>query len=866
MGAVRTTCPYCGVGCGISASVTGERALAVSGDKAHPANAGRLCSKGTHLGETVGLEGRLLHPEIGGERVEWDEALDLVAARFRDTVREHGPDSVAFYVSGQLLTEDYYVANKLMKGFIGSANIDTNSRLCMASAVAAHIRAFGEDVVPCSYSDLEEAELILLVGSNTAWCHPVIWQRIEKARAENGCKLVVVDPRRTETAAMADLHIPIAPNGDTALFNALLLALREREQIDAQFLASHVETPADFWDTLPGDVPCAGVAPELFGVLVELVENSPKMVTMFSQGVNQSTGGTDKANAIINLHLATGRIGKPGAGPFSITGQPNAMGGREVGGLASMLAVHMGFSPAECAAVQDFWKSPAIATTPGKKAVDMFRAVHDGRIKALWIMATNPAVSMPEAGFVREALERCEFLVVSDVMRNTDSGVHADVRLPALAWAEKDGTVTNSERVISRQRKLFDAPGEARADWDIVSAVARRMGHGNGFAYRDAATIFREYAAMTAVANEGRRCLDLSRFAHLTDRQYDAMEPFQWGGASPLADGSFYHADRRARLVSVKPTPAPAVDSAFPLRLNSGRYRDQWHTMTRTGLSPRLTMHRREPLLDIHPADAASRALGDGDLARVTTSQGNSVFRVHVTEDQSPGTVFAPMHWTDRTSSGGRLNRLPDQSVDPHSGQPGFKDSAAEVAKIMPDWRAFLVSRDRPELPQLLYWTVSRVESGWLSELSGEGMAELDLLLPDGERLEATDMRRGMRRIVVRDGEGKLAGALFITRNGELPERSWIVSQLANHDDEVDGVQLLAGRPRLPAADKGPMVCVCFGIGTLEILRTVSEQRLTTVEQVGAALSAGTNCGSCRPQIAQLLAQPVEDDMMEAAE
>ncbi|MEH6663141.1 MAG: molybdopterin-dependent oxidoreductase, partial [Parasphingorhabdus sp.] len=387
---ICTTCPYCGVGCGIKAEITGDREVIINGDEEHPANFGRLCSKGTHLAETVSLEGRLLHPEIGGERVEWANALDLVAKRFADTVREHGPDSVAFYVSGQLLTEDYYVANKLMKGFIGSANIDTNSRLCMASAVAAHVRAFGEDVVPCSYDDLEAADLILLVGSNTAWCHPVIWQRIEKARAEHGTKLVVIDPRRTETAECADLHLPIALDGDVALFNALLAEMMTRGLLDGDYLRDHVATPAGFWNRLTDDPAAAGIDPGLFIQLADLVATHPKMVTLFSQGANQSAGGTDKGNAIINLHLATGRIGKSGTGPFSITGQPNAMGGREVGGLSSMLAAHMGFSDPECDAAQSFWKSPTIARKPGRKAVDMFRDVHDGKIKAIWVMATNP--------------------------------------------------------------------------------------------------------------------------------------------------------------------------------------------------------------------------------------------------------------------------------------------------------------------------------------------------------------------------------------------------------------------------------------------------------------------------------------------
>lgn len=861
---VCTTCPYCGVGCGIKAEITGEREAIIKGDENHPANFGRLCSKGTHLAETVSLEGRLLYPEIGGRRAGWSEALDLVAARFAETVRKYGPDSVAFYVSGQLLTEDYYVANKLMKGFIGSANIDTNSRLCMASAVAAHSRAFGEDIVPCSYDDLDAADLILLVGSNTAWCHPVVWQRIVKARAERGTKLVVIDPRRTETAECADLHLPIAPDGDVALFNALLLAMKNRDRLDERFLCDHVEAPDQFWDNISGDAQLAGVDPLLLEHLADLVAAHPKMVTLFSQGANQSIGGTDKGNAIINLHLATGRIGKPGTGPFSITGQPNAMGGREVGGLSSMLAAHMGFSDAECDAAQTFWNSPTVARRPGRKAVDMFRDMHEGRIKAMWIMATNPAVSMPDANYVREALKHCDFVVVSDVMAETDTAVLADVKLPALAWGEKDGTVTNSERVISRQRAIFAAPGKARADWWMVQQVARRMGHGYAFSFENAAAIFREYAAQTGYRNHGQRKLDLSEWAATSDADYDAWVPKSWGGASPFADRRFMTPDGKARLVAVTPPTVKAHDPDFPLTLNSGRYRDQWHSMTRTGLSPRLSQHRREPLIEIHPRDASARGLAEGSLAKVLTQQGESIFRVRISDAQRPGEVFVPMHWTDQMSNGGRANRLPDQTVDPVSGQPAFKNSPCNLAAMEPEWRAFLVCTHRPALPPVIYWTSARIAGGWLVELAGEGAIDLEGLLPDGERIEAVDSQRGMRRIAVRDAEGRLAAALYLTRKGDLPSRDWIAWQLAS-DEQPDTAALLAARPKVAEPDKGPTVCVCFNVGAKQIARAIAGESFTSVEEVGAALDAGTNCGSCRPAIRKLLTE-IQVPKLEAAE
>ncbi|MEO6093664.1 MAG: molybdopterin-dependent oxidoreductase [Novosphingobium sp.] len=857
MAAIRTTCPYCGVGCGIAATVTGPRSVTIAGDPKHPANLGRLCSKGTHLAETVGLEGRLLAPMIGGRKCGWDEALDHVAARMRVCIDEHGPDSVAFYVSGQLLTEDYYVANKLMKGFIGSGNIDTNSRLCMASAVAAHVRAFGEDVVPTNYDDLDASDLILLVGSNTAWCHPVIWQRIERARERRGTKLVVIDPRRTETAEQADLHVPLALDGDVALFNALLAEMHARGLVDDAFLNERVEAPAGFWDELACD---HGIDPPIFRALADLVAAHPRMLTLFSQGANQSIGGTDKGNAIINLHLATGRFGRVGTGPFSITGQPNAMGGREVGGLANMLACHLGFSDDERQDVAEFWNAPNLCAGPGLKAVDMFRAVHDGRIKFLWVMATNPAVSMPDAGFVREALARCPTVVVSDVIADTDTSRFAHVLLPALAWGEKDGTVTNSERRVSRQRPLFAPPGEARADWRILCDVAGRLGWGESFVFRSPADVFREYAAMTALAVKHGKRLDLTAWSEVGPWRYDTMSPFLWGGERPLAE-SFPTPSGKARLVAVSP-PSHPVDPRFPLRLNTGRYRDQWHTMTRTGLSPTLSQHRREPLLEVHPADALAHGLGEGALARVVTPHGAAVFRVTVTTAQRQGEIFAPMHWTDAMAGEGRSNRLPGQAADPLSGQPAFKNSAARIEAVNPDWRAFLATADAPVPQGIAYWVRSRIAGGWLYELAGEGIIDADALLPVGERLELADAGKGLRRIAVRGDDGMLAAVLYVTRSGQLPARDWAAAQLGLGDASAS--ELLAGRPRTPVPDRGPIVCVCHGIGEKEIVGAVIAG-CASVAAVGEATRAGTNCGSCRPAIARLLEAACEAPQEAAA-
>ncbi len=850
---VKTTCAYCGVGCGIVATVTGPHAVEIKGDPDHPANFGRLCSKGSHLGETVGPDGRLLYPMVDGQRANWDDALDRVAGAIRDTIAAHGPDSVAFYVSGQLLTEDYYVANKLMKGFIGSANIDTNSRLCMSSAVAAHVRAFGEDIVPCSYEDLDEADLIVLVGSNTAWCHPVIWQRIEAARAARGTRIVVIDPRRTETAERADLHVPIAPDGDVALFTALLAAMRARGAVDPGFIARHVTTPEGFWDGLASDPAPAGIDAAVFQALLDLLIAHPRTVTLFSQGANQSVCGTDKGNAIINLHLATGRIGQPGMGPFSITGQPNAMGGREVGGLANMLAVHMGFSAEERDRARLFWQAPAVASGPGLKAVDLFRAVHDGRIKFLWVMATNPAVSMPDAGFVREALAKCPMVVVSDCIEHTDTAAYAHIKLPALGWGEKDGTVTNSERMVSRQRALFPPAGEARADWAIIADVGRRLGWVDAFGWTSNADVFAEYCRQTVFENDGARLLDMSDWIGLSRHGYDTLAPRRWGGPSPFSTLRFTTPDGKARLVSVTPPADAAVDPAFPFVLNTGRYRDQWHTMTRTGLSPKLSQHRREPLVEIHPEDARAAGLIAGTLACVTTPGGSAVFRVALDEGQRRGSLFVPMHWTDRTSSGGRANRLPASTADPVSGQPGFKNTPAAIALAPIDWRAFLITRKAPALPAHIHWTSITRNGGVLIELAGQGAIDVDALLPPGPRAEAVDEARGTRRIVVKDKSGRLVAALYLTRSGRLPARDWIAAQLVASDEEGD-LALLAGRPAVAGPDRGAIVCVCFDVGENTLCGAIAGHRLSSVEAVGAATGAGTNCGSCRPAIARLLA------------
>jgi assimilatory nitrate reductase catalytic subunit len=716
--------------------------------------------------------------------------------------------------------------------------------------------------VPATYDDLDVADLIVLVGSNTAWCHPIVYQRIMAARAQRGTKLVVIDPRRTETCEDADLHLALRPGSDVALMNGLLAYCSDNGLVDPDYLEAHVSAPEGFWEALGegcdlwSTAAACDVPPTDLLAFYELFARHDRTVTMFSQGINQSIRGTDQVNAIVNVHLATGRIGKPGAAPFSITGQPNAMGGREVGGLASTLAAHMDFAAENLETVRRFWAARQVAEKPGLKAVDLFRSIGEGRVKALWVMATNPAVSLPDAGMVREALATCPFVVVSDCIADTDTSRFAHVKLPAAAWGEKDGTVTNSDRTISRQRNLLPLPGEVKPDWWIVTQVARALGWRDAFGYECPADIYREHARLSAYRNHGRRLFDLSGQGAITNREYDALAPFRWGG-QPFADGRFSTPDGKARLVPVAQRQLQESLPNWPLTLNTGRYRDQWHTMTRTGLSPKLSQHRREPMVELHPLDAEEHGIDDRDLVRVATPQGESVYRAFISEGQRRGEIFTPIHWTDSQSSGGRTGLLPRPNVDPHSGQPGFKATPARIEKLAPEWCGFAIVRELPERIPALYHTKVRVAQGWLVELAGNGdpTALASKLLPAGERIEAADPARGGLRVAVLK-QGRLNAALYVTRSGRLPNRDWLIDQLS--DGDVSSVELLAGRPAVPLPDRGPIVCVCFDVGMKTIVEAISSQGLVTVDAVGQALSAGTNCGSCRPAIQRLIGETRE--------
>jgi assimilatory nitrate reductase catalytic subunit len=890
---VKTTCPYCGVGCGVNAKVSEDGAIAIAGDTLHPASQGRLCVKGSALGDTLGLQGRLLEPMVreGGSlrAAGWDEALDRVAAGFAKIVAEHGPDSVALYVSGQILTEDYYVANKLMKGFIGSANIDTNSRLCMSSAVAGHKRAFGEDLVPGCYEDFELADLIVLVGSNAAWCHPTLYQRIVRAKeARPQLKIVVIDPRRTATCDIADLHLPVKPGTDVWLFNGLLGYLAAHGALDDAYVARHTAgldaalAAAGASGNLIEVAKACRVDPQALTAFYELFATTAKVVTAYSMGVNQSSAGADKVNAIVNCHLATGRVGRPGMGPFSLTGQPNAMGGREVGGLANMLAAHMDLDNADQRAlVQEFWASPAMADKPGLKAVDLYRAIEEGKVKAVWVMATNPMVSLPDADQVRRALEKCELVVSSDIVTRTDTNDLAHVLLPALGWGEKDGTVTNSERCISRQRPFLAAPGKARADWDIICDVARRMGF-SGFDYAGVHEIFDEHARLSAFRNgthgQRRRVFDIGGLAGMDRAAYDALEPIQWpvkgyggglivGTERLCGDGAYAFPDERARFVPTPPrAPANLPGGEFPMVLNTGRVRDQWHTMTRTGRSPKLAEHIPEPFVDMHPQDALLCGVKAGELARVTSAWGAVVARVQHGGGIARGSAFMPIHWSGQTASDARVGAVVNPAVDPVSGEPEFKHTPIRIEPFGVSWHGFILSRKELPLLDAANWTRIQGRDFIRYELAGRkplkgahdwGRRLLDVAPDDHDAdwIEVEDQVGGIYRAAHLEG-GRIEACLFVARHADLPARAWL-AELFGKDNllPADRIGLLSGRARQAGPDPGPTVCSCFGVGRKTIEIAIRKHGCKDAAEVTACVKAGGNCGSCVPEIKAILAE-----------
>jgi assimilatory nitrate reductase catalytic subunit len=874
----KTTCPYCGVGCGVLATPDGAGGAAIAGDPEHPANFGRLCSKGSALGETLSLDGRLLHPMVRTQdgslqRVAWDDALDRIAGEFESVIARYGADAVAIYLSGQLLTEDYYVANKLMKGFIGSSNVDTNSRLCMASTVAGQRRAFGSDTVPGCYDDLDEADLLVLVGSNAAWCHPILFQRMLRNKQERGARLVVIDPRKTATSEDADLFLGLAPGTDSALFCGLLVHLAKSGCLDKAYIENFtngfdetLEIARNIAPTPAATALATGLCEEDVRVFFEMFAATPRVVTAFSQGVNQSAQGTDKVNAIINCHLATGRIGKPGAAPFSLTGQPNAMGGREVGGLANQLAAHMAFTTSDIDRVRRFWNAPRMADREGHKAVQMFEAIERGEIKALWVIGTNPAVSLPRADEARAALAKLDLFVTSDNVVSNDtinSGAH--FLLPAQAWGEKSGTVTNSERRISRQRAFLPPPGETRPDWAIVAEVARRLGFDEGFAFTSAADVFREHAALSAFENDGARDFDIGALAQFSDDAYDNMTPTLWpiragdqGGRPRLfREGGFFTSDARARFVAPEPPALKTTTTAtYPLRLNTGRIRDQWHTMTRTGTSPRLGQHLPEPFVEIHPDDACAYGVEDGGYAHVSTLYGSCILKAVVTDRQQRGQLFAPIHWSNETASTARVGALVAPFTDPFSGQPEAKATPATIAPHFFGSRGFVLARRDFEMPPGTLWARIAIAGGVGYKIATNADAAhwRSRIGPVEDLIEYCDDARGVYRAAIFDGD-KLTQCIFVgpadASAAFEATKPLFGARLTTEQRKL----LLSGASADGLSDDGAIVCACFGVGAKTIERAILEEKCADAGAIGVWLKAGTNCGSCIPEIKRLFAK-----------
>ena len=897
----KTTCPYCGVGCGVNVEVqhkTQGSNIKVSGDTEHPANFGRLCIKGSNLADTLGLETRVLNPMLGRKNhrnvTTWDVAIDKIATQFQACIEQYGPESVAFYVSGQLLTEDYYVVNKFVKGYLGTANIDTNSRLCMSSAVAAHKRSFGEDIVPASYEDFEHADMVVLVGSNTAWCHPVLYQRIMQAKSQNpNLFVVVVDPRFTSTCEQADLHLPILPGQDVALFKGLLQYLYQHGYADHEFVESYTEglqalleanrTEQDFKAVAKR----TGISEEKLQLFFDKFATTEKVVTLFSMGVNQSSQGVNKANSIINCHLLTGKIGKLGAAPFSMTGQPNAMGGREVGGLANMLAAHLDIDNATHQnLVQSFWNSPTIATQAGLKAVDLFQAVESGKIKAIWIMATNPVVSLPDADQVKRALDKCEFVVVSDICSDTDTTAYADILLPALGWGEKDGTVTNSERRISRQRAFLASPKQAKADWWAVAEVAKKLGF-SGFDFSSACDIFNEHAALSAYQNaslaeraqvENFRYFNLKGLTNLSLEEYNELKPTQWpvwekGQTTSVkqlfGQGEFSYASRKAKLIpTIAIDPVHSVSEDYPLILNTGRIRDQWHTMTRTGLSANLTTHRAEPFCEIHPNDALKFGIRDKALVEVKSQWGSCVLRVTLAQGVRRGQIFAPIHWTEQVASDARIGKVVNPVVDAISGEPEFKHTPVSIQPFHTTWQGVLYVREgfehqiKASLQTCAWWTKIKTAKAMRYELADrhsidQTQKNLKTFLPfvdeTYEWLSIEDISSQLSHsIVLKDGI--LIASLYIAPAELLPDRDWVASLFKRERlSALHRKALLAGMPMSAANNDGPLVCSCFKVGKNKIIEAIKTQNITHEKQVTACLKAGGNCGSCLPEIRGLI-------------
>ena len=918
-----STCPYCGVGCGVIIESTGAQITGVRGDPDHPANFGRLCTKGSTLHHTataaVTMQTRLLHPMQrlqrgqAPQRVSWDHALGVATRKFAQVVQDHGPDAVGFYISGQLLTEDYYVFNKLAKGLIGTNNVDTNSRLCMSSAVAGYKTTLGADAPPACYDDVNHTDCIFIVGSNTAWAHPILFRRIEDAKRANPLmKIIVADPRRTDTAEIADLFLPIQPGTDVMLFNGMLHTMLEEGWTDAAYIAAHTNDFEALKTTVRDCTP-ERVA-QVCGISKEALHQAAKWfatgasgdpqrraatLSLYCMGLNQSSSGTAKNAALINLHLATAQIGKPGAGPFSLTGQPNAMGGREVGGMANLLSGHRDLAnPAHRAEVAALWGVADVPSKPGKTAIEMFQAAADGEIKALWIACTNPAQSMPDQATVRRALERAELVIVQEAFATTTTCEYADLLLPATTWGEKTGTVTNSERRISRVRPAVAAPGETRHDWSIATEFAQLL----EAALAQPPKLF-NYPTPESIWNEHRESTR-GRDLDITGMSYAMLDAGaqQWplrtgetvGKARLYEDGLFPTKDGKAQFANTVYQPvAEPREARYPFSLTTGRLRDQWHGMSRTGTLGRLFGHVAEPSIQMHPQDMARRQLTDGDLVHVTSKRGSILVPVQASAELALGQTFIAMHWGEECLSGvgaqgERLmgvNALTNSAFCPTSKQPELKHTAIKILKADMPWSLLgvawlpdadaLTAREKlkglmAQFPFASVVPFGRERTGLLFRAASfdavpdEVVAQIETLLGLGgvDVLRYADKKRGQRRAVklerTADNAERVELRGFVLA-GDTSAEVWIKTLLQDQlPAQAYGRLLLAPGSTAPVAVKtrGKQICTCFNVTDETIRTTLADCRGFEDERLGqlqTALKCGTNCGSCLPEVRKLV-------------
>lgn len=703
----KSTCSYCGVGCNISVTKDSKGNLSLEGDKDSPVNMGMLCSKGMNLHYTVtDKSDRLLYPQMRSsrnqplQRVSWDTALDRAAAVFKTIINKYGPDAVGFYGSGQFLTEEYYVLNKLVKGFIGTNNLDTNSRLCMSSAVVGYKLALGEDSVPVSYADIELADCFFIAGANPAWCHPILFRRLEAHKQQNpNIKIIVVDPRKTQSCSIADLHLQITPGTDIVLYNAIAKVLIEKGMIDMAF----IEKSTDGFDLLKAEVAKTTLAEMALtcDVTVEEIElaasyigNAKGFISMWAMGLNQSVIGVNKNLSLLNLSLITGQIGKPGSGPLSLTGQPNAMGGREVGGMANLASAHRNLAdPAHRKEIADFWNVDDVPEKPGYSATEMFQALRDGKMKAVWVLCTNPLVSLPDSNLVEEALKKAKFVIVQDISNRSDTSKYADLVLPAAAWLEKEGTMTNSERRISYLNKVVDAPGEALPDAEILSKFAEKMGFGASFNYKKSGDIYLEHAQLTKGTSIDISGLNYERLKNEGSFQWPVPTEDHKGTPRLFTDHQFYTPNKKAKIHAVpSDNGSEKLTPVYPLILTTGRIRDQWHTMTKTGKVQKLNQHISKPYLELNPADALSRGIKDNEPVEIFNERGSVRVTAKYSDDLKKGVVFLPMHWGKiLNQSFGRTNNLTSNLIDSRSKEPDFKFSAVQVKKYVKEKQKILV-------------------------------------------------------------------------------------------------------------------------------------------------------------------------------